>query len=79
MVDHYLICGVRKISAQRLKNKKPKITESRNLSKYKAAFGYDLQQIELESSLSPLANDPDRMGSTFQEIFESILSIHAPQ
>ena len=28
MVDHYLIYGIRKISSQRLKNKKPRLTES---------------------------------------------------
>ena len=32
MVDHYLVYGIRKISAQRLKNRKPKVIESRNLA-----------------------------------------------
>ena len=79
MVDHYLVYGIRKIGNQRLKNKKPKIIESRNLNKYdKVAFQYDLQQIEWETILSPLANDPNSMAATFQEIFESTLNIHAP-
>ena len=79
MVDHYLLYGVRKVDNQRLRNKKPKIIESRNLNKYdKIAFQYNLQQIEWETILSPLANDQNSMAGTFQEIFESILNIHAP-
>ena len=66
------------VGNQRLKNKKPKIIESCNLNKYdKIAFQY-LQQIEWETILSPIANDPNSMAATFQEIFESILNIHAP-
>ena len=44
----------------------------------KVAFQYDLHQIEWETILSPLANDPNGIAATFQEIFESILNIHAP-
>ena len=58
-------------AAEKLKNKKPKIIESRNLNKYdKVAFQYDLQQIEWETILSPLANYPNSMAVTIQEIFE---------
>ena len=79
MVDHYLVYGIRKVGSQRIKNKKPNIIESRNRNKYdKVAFQCDLQQIEWETILSPFANDPNSMAATFQEIFESILSIHAP-
>ena len=34
MVDHYMVYGVRKINAWRLKKKKPKIIETRSLTKY---------------------------------------------
>ena len=34
--------------------------------------------IEWDTILSPLSNDPNSMAATFQEIFESILNIHAP-
>ena len=79
MVDRYLVYGIRKVVNQRLKNKKLKIIESRNLNIYdKIAFQYDLQQIEWETILSPLTNDPNSMAGTFQEIFESILNIHEP-
>ena len=79
MVDHYLVYGVRKVGNQRLENKKPKIIESRNRNRYdKVAFQYDIQQIEWETILSSLANDPNSMAATFQEIFESILNIHGP-
>ena len=71
--------GIRKINAQRLKNRKPKIIESCNVSTYdRVSFQYDLQQIDWETILNPHANDPNSMAATFQEIFESILHIHAP-
>ena len=71
MVDHYLVYEIRKVGNKKLTNKKQKIIESSNLNKYdKVAFQYDLQQIEWENILSPLANDPNRMAATFQEIFE---------
>ncbi len=81
MVDHYLVYGVRKINAWRLnkKSNKPKIVESRTMKKYdKALFQQDLQQVDWEAILTPFANNPSAMAGTFQEIFESILSLHAP-
>ena len=60
------------------KNKK-KVVETRSLTKYdKISFINDLRQINWSAILSPLAENPNLMASTFQEIFESILDIHAP-
>ena len=79
MVDHYLVYGIRKVNAWRVKNKKPKVLETRCLSNYdRALFRNDLQQIDWETILSPYADNPDNMATTFQEIFESVLDIHAP-
>ena len=41
-------------------------------------FRNDCQQIDWETSLRPYYNDPKSMAATFQEIFESILNLHAP-
>ena len=73
--------GIRKINAWRIKQKraKPKIVESRTMKKYGTAiFQHDLQQIDWETILTPVGNDPSAMAGTFQEIFESLLNIHAP-
>ena len=80
MVGHYMVYGIRKISAWRLKRKnKKKVVEARSLTKYdKIPFINDLRQIDWSAILSPLAENPNLMASTFQEIFESILDIHAP-
>ena len=80
MVDHYMVYGIRKVNAWRLKRKnKKKIVETRSLTKYdKISFINDLRQINWSTILSPLAENPNLIASTFQEIFESILDIHAP-
>ena len=79
MVDHYMVYAIRKINAWRLKKKKPKIIESRSLSRYnKDLFRNDLRQIDWSTILDPLSENPNEMASTFQEIFELILDIHAP-
>ena len=53
--------------------------ETRSLSKYdRALFRNELQQIDWETILSSYADNPDNMATTFQEIFESVLDIHAP-
>ena len=79
MVDHHLVYGIRKFNAKRIKNRKPKVLEARSLRNYdKAQFCHDLKQIDWETSLSSYADNPDNMAATFQEIFESVLDIHAP-
>ena len=79
MVDHYLVYGTRKVNAWRVKNKKPKFLVTRSLSSYdRALFRNDLQQIDWETIFSSYADNPDNMATTFQEIFESVLDIHAP-
>ena len=79
MVDHYLVYGIRKVNAWRIKNRKPKVLETRSLRNYdKAQSCHDLQQIDWETILSSYADNPDNMAATFQEIFESVLNIHAP-
>ena len=80
MVDHYMVYGIRKVNAWRLKGKnKPKILETRSFTKYdNTSFINDLRQIDWSTILSPLAENPNLMASTFQEIFESILDKHAP-
>ena len=79
MVDHYLVYGIRKVNAWRVNNKKPKGLETRCLSNYdRALFPNDLQQIDWETILSSHVDNPNNMASTFQEILESVLDIHAP-
>ena len=79
MVDHYMVYAIRKINAWRLKKKKPKIIESRSLSRYnKELFRNDLRQIDWSTILDPLSENPYEMASAFQEIFELILDMHAP-
>ena len=76
---HLMVYGIRKVNAWRVKNKKPKLLETRSLSNYDGAlFRNDLQQIDWETILSSYADNPDNVATTFQEIFESILGIHAP-
>ena len=79
MVDHYMVYGIRKVNTWRLKRKnKKKVVEARSLTKYdEISFINDLRQVDWSAILSPLAENPDLMASTFQEIFESILDIHA--
>ena len=81
MVDHYLIYGIRKIYAWRIKLPiiLPKIVESRNMRKYdKSLFQEDLKQIDWKTMLDTFTGDLSGMASTFQEIFNSILNAHAP-
>ena len=80
MVDHFLVYGIRKINAWRsFKSKKQKIIESRNMRKYnKAHFRNNIQQVEWETILRPYFDNTTDMATIFQEIFESILDIHAP-
>ena len=79
MVDHFLSFAVRKVNAWRQKTRHRNVIETRNLRKYtKQKFLADLQQIEGISILDPSSNDPNKMASTFHEIFESLLEIHAP-
>ena len=68
-----------KVIAWRIKNRKPKPSETRSPRKYdKTQFCHDLQQIGWETILSSYADNPDNMAATFQVIFESVLDIHAP-
>ena len=54
-------------------------TETRSLKKYnKALFQQDLQEIDWDCILAPLADEPSKMVITFQEIFESRLNVFAP-
>ena len=79
MVDHYMVYGVRKINAWRLKKEKPKIVETRSLSKYdKELFRNDLRQVDWPAILNQLSGNPNAMASAFLETFELILDMHAP-
>ena len=80
MVDHYMIYGIRKVNASRLNSsKKQRLAETRSLKRYnKASFQQDLQEIDWDRLLAPLADEPSKMVTTFQEIFESLLNVHAP-
>ena len=44
----------------------------------KALFLHNLQQLDWKTIPDPLSSDPSGMANTFQELFESILTIHAP-
>ena len=61
MVDHYMVYGIRKVNAWRLKRRnKKKIVETRSLTKYdKISFINDLRQINWSTILSPLAENPN--------------------
>ena len=75
----YLVYRIRKVNAWRVNNKKPKVLETRWLSNYdRALFRSDLQQIDWETILSSHADNPDNMATSFQDMFESVLDIHAP-
>ena len=79
MVDHYFVYGIRKVNAWRVKIKQPRILEIRFLSKYdRQLFRDDLQQIDWETILSSCADNPDNIATAFQEVYESVLDIHAP-
>ena len=79
MVDHYLVYAIRKINAWRLKKKEREFVESRSMKKYnKTLFRMDMQQIDWESILGPSEGDPAGMVATFQDVFESVLNLHAP-
>ena len=74
-----MVYGIRKVNAWRIRNRKPKVLETCSLSNYdKVQFRHDLQQIDWETVLSSYEDNPDKMAATFQEIFESVLDIHAP-
>ena len=44
----------------------------------KALFRKDILQVDWEAILIPLSDNPADMAATFQEVFESILDLHAP-
>ena len=76
MVDHYLIYGIRKIHAWRIK--KPVIVEFRNMRKHdRSLLQEDLKQIDWKTILNTYTNDLSGMASTFQEIFSFVLNAHA--
>ena len=55
------------------------IVQSRTVKQYdKALFQHDIQQVDCEAILVPFASDPTAMADTFQDIFESLLNVHAP-
>ena len=61
------------------KNKKPKVVETRNLKKYERTLcRNDLQQVDWETIFNSCNNNRNEMTTTFQEIFQLILDIHAP-
>ena len=80
MVDHCMIYSIRKVDAPRLNSsKKQRLAETRSLKRYnKALFQQDLQEIDWDCILTPLADEPSKMVTTFQEVFESLLNVHAP-
>ena len=69
---------MRKVNAWRVKNEKPKVLETCCLRNYdRTLFCNDLQQIDWETILSSHADNPNNIATTFKEIFESVLDIHA--
>ncbi len=59
--------------------KERKFVESHNVRKYdKTRFQNVVNQIVWDALLSPFQGNPDGMASAFQEVFDSILSCHAP-
>ena len=73
MVDHYMVYDIRKVNASRLNSsKKQRLAETHSLKRYnKALFQQDLQAIDGEHLLTPLADEPGKMVTTFQEVFET--------
>ena len=80
MVNHYMVYAIRKVNAWRLNTKREnKIIESRNMKTYnKTSFQQGLNAINWESRLEPFSQDPCKMASAFQELFDAILCLHAP-
>ena len=79
MVDHYMIYAIRKVNAWRIRSKKPKILETRSLRNYdKMKFINDLKEVNWEVALSPFSESPNLMVDKFHEIFDGLLSTHAP-
>ena len=80
MVDHYRNYGIKKINASRLNSsKKQRLAEIRSLKRYnKALLQQDLQETDWDCIFTPLADDPCKMVTAYQEIFESLLNVHAP-
>ena len=71
VVDHYLIYGIRKINAWRIKTPvmPPKIVECRNMRKYdKSLFQEELKQKDWKAVLNTYTYDPSGMANTFPEI-----------
>ena len=74
-----MIFDIRKLNDRKFRKKKPRFIETRNLSKYdKKSFRKDLSTIDWQTILNPVSENPNTMVSTFQEIFELVLDIHAP-
>ena len=69
-----MIYGIRKVNASRLNSsKKQRLAETRSLKRYnEALFQQDLQEIDWDCILTPLADEPSKMVTTFQKIFESL-------
>ena len=60
IVDHYLVYTIWKINAWRWKKKERKFIEISQHEKYeKVCLRIDVQQIDLESILSPFEGDPE--------------------
>ena len=79
MVDHYMIHVVHKENAWRLKRNSPKTIEYRALRNYcKEDFLQDLQLMDWASTSESKSDNPSEIASTFHEIFEYVLSFHAP-
>ena len=79
MVDHYLVYAIRKINAWSLMKNERKFIEFCHMKKYdETLFRMDIRQIDWEPILGPFEGDPAGMAATFQDVFESILNIHAP-
>ena len=77
MADHYLVYGILKINTwQSFKSKNQNVIESLNMRKYnKANFRNGIQQLELQTILTPHCDNSTGMATIYQERYESILNI----
>ena len=79
MSDHYMICGVRKLSSRCPVERKQIKTEFRFLRNYdREAFLSDLRSINWEMATPTTLGDPNLLANNFHDLFHSILDVHSP-
>ena len=79
ITDHDMKYGIRKLNARvHVRNVKFK-TKSRSLKNYdRDSFLSDLRSIDWEMVTSRASEEPNKMASSFYDLFLAVLDVHAP-